>query len=60
MINMLGSTVYYEIEKFEECITDSDKALELNKSFIKVINCYKYVSLMLSSLSILWEPKAIP
>jgi hypothetical protein len=35
---MIGSTVYFEIEKFDECITDCDKALELKKDFVKVIN----------------------
>ena len=28
--------MYLELEKFDECITDCDRAIELNKDFSKV------------------------
>ena len=35
----IGATVYFDIEKFDECILDCDKAIELNKGFAKVSTC---------------------
>ena len=32
----LGATVYFEMELFDKCIQDCDKAIELKKDFSKV------------------------
>jgi hypothetical protein len=33
---MIGAAVYTELERFDECIADCDRAIELNKDFSKV------------------------
>jgi len=36
LFNILGAAVFVELEKFDECIQDCDRAIELNKDFSKV------------------------
>jgi hypothetical protein len=33
---LLGAAVYFDIEKFDECMVDCNKAIEVNPTFIKV------------------------
>jgi hypothetical protein len=35
---MIGAAVYFTIEDFDRSISDCDRAIELNKAFVKVIN----------------------
>jgi hypothetical protein len=41
--------VYFEIEEFDNCINDCDRAKELNKEFIKV-SCIELYDLILGLL----------
>ena len=36
VIILIGATVYIATEEFDKCITDCDRAIELNNKFIKV------------------------
>jgi len=37
-INFIGAAVYLTIDKLDESVKDCDKAIEINKNFVKVTN----------------------
>lgn len=55
MIIVLGAAVYHAIEDFDKSILDCNKAIEINKNYVKVMTAISHINYLLNSHNFTWS-----